>query len=620
MIPRFVPSLVLAISLPAFPGNPGRAAEERAIPLTNAESRDQAARWEPLDEGGLAVIVAGGSSGFPGVGIRPGSGEVWDLSEHGRVEAVVRNEGGVSVPVSLRVDNPGHWKDEPWNTESIRLAPGETGTVVVFFGFGNGFQEGFDLDPSRVRQLLFFTRGADEERRFAVESVVATGAAGETPASLREKSPPERSDGFLLGPDRPLTSARQLSASGGATVAPAPGKTGFRLRFTGSEPAVRFAPPAGLWDLSGANRVTVDLHNPDGDEATIELNLASPKGRTGTVSATIPAGETASATIPFAAPEPWEAGAALEAKTGTAGTPGPAPFASDQVSSVAIFPGAESTGQALEVRSVRATPAPAETPDWLGERPPVRGDWIPTLREEFDGDDLDDSLWNVHTKNHWDERSHFRRDKVILGDGVARLRFERDPGHHNDDPAEERTPYATGFLDTFGKWTQRYGYFEARVKLPRAPGLWPAFWMMPDRGPDAAERWKRERTTDGGMEFDIMEHLTGWGPYRYNIAFHWNGYGKGHRHIGTSGIYGEHDEEGFLTVGLLWLPGRAVYYCNGRPVGRWESERVCSVPSLLRFTHVSGGWDNSPLDDAELPDDFVIDWVRCWQRRDLMEE
>ena len=41
------------------------------------------------------------------------------------------------------------------------------------------------------------------------------------------------------------------------------------------------------------------------------------------------------------------------------------------------------------------------------------------------------------------------------------------------------------------------------------------------------------------------------------------------------------------------------------------------MPSDLMFTHVMGGWDNNGLDDAQLPADFVIDYVRCWQRKDL---
>jgi hypothetical protein len=35
------------------------------------------------------------------------------------------------------------------------------------------------------------------------------------------------------------------------------------------------------------------------------------------------------------------------------------------------------------------------------------------------------------------------------------------------------------------------------------------------------------------------------------------------------------------------------------------------------FTLPMGGWDNNDLDDARLPDDFTIDYVRVWQRKDL---
>jgi len=33
-----------------------------------------------------------------------------------------------------------------------------------------------------------------------------------------------------------------------------------------------------------------------------------------------------------------------------------------------------------------------------------------------------------------------------------------------------------------------------------------------------------------------------------------------------------------------------------------------------------GGWDNAGLDDARLSDEFVIDYVRCWQRKDLASD
>jgi len=164
---------------------------------------------------------------------------------------------------------------------------------------------------------------------------------------------------------------------------------------------------------------------------------------------------------------------------------------------------------------------------------------------------------------------------------------------------------------------QRYGYFEARVKLPTAPGLWPTFWLMPDRGAAAGPQWKRQDTADGGMEFDIMEHLTRWGPYRYNIAVHWDGYGKEHKSVGSATNYIQADKDGFITSGLLWTPGSAIFYCNGKEIGRWEDARVGNVASGILIEMTTGGWDNNAVDDAQLPADYILDYVRVWQRKDL---
>jgi beta-glucanase (GH16 family) len=114
-----------------------------------------------------------------------------------------------------------------------------------------------------------------------------------------------------------------------------------------------------------------------------------------------------------------------------------------------------------------------------------------------------------------------------------------------------------------------------------------------------------------------MEHLTRWGVNRYNIAMHWDGYGKNHKSVGTDTVYCQPDQDGFITAGLLWLPGKVVYYCNGKEVARWENPRIGSVPAEMMFTLPAGGWDNDWLDDAKLPDDLVIDYVRVWQRADL---
>jgi beta-glucanase (GH16 family) len=248
----------------------------------------------------------------------------------------------------------------------------------------------------------------------------------------------------------------------------------------------------------------------------------------------------------------------------------------------------------------------------------VPGDWKLVWHDEFNGKELSDE-WEIYTANYWDKRTHFTKDNAFLRGGNAVLKYEKKTGHQNDDPSAKTTDYACGFLSTYGRKTWTYGYFEARMKLPTAPGLWPAFWTMPDRGADKGPQWVRADTWKGGMEFDVMEHLTAWGPHRFNIACHWDGYGKDHKSVGTSGAYLPADKDGYIVVGFLWLPGQYVVYGNGVEIGRLESSRICNVPSYVILYMVSGGWANVALEDEKLPDEFQIDWIRVWQRKDMVK-
>ncbi len=92
--------------------------------------------------------------------------------------------------------------------------------------------------------------------------------------------------------------------------------------------------------------------------------------------------------------------------------------------------------QKLAVESITASvPPPPALPDWLGKRPPVEGDWTKTFDEDFNGNKVDETKWNVYTENFWDKRSHFSKDNVIVADGVAKLHYEKKTGFHKDDPS-----------------------------------------------------------------------------------------------------------------------------------------------------------------------------------------
>ncbi len=560
---------------------------------------------------GVGVTIQPGADPYPGVALKP-EGEFFDFTASGYIEAAVTNIDGPLLVLNLRADNRTGLGSF-WISESVKIPPGETRPIRLYLSKPvNGFR------ADRINQILFFTGKADgAARSFRVDSIMAGGAPGDAannPADVRVV--PE--DGVVYAEGKTVDPS-QLAGKGNGGMSFQDGTLRAAIPAGAAKDAVSlFRPPAGAWNLRDYLEVRVVVENGGHDAVTPSVRLDSPFGPSDTVAAAAPLepGAKAEIVVPFTAQVPWKGGTDA-VKSGSVEGSGSA-FASGAVQAVAISALPADKDRTLKVVSIRADvpPAPA-VPGWVGTRPPVEGDWVKTFDDEFDGTAVDASKWTVTGDNWYDKISHYSKDNVIVGGGLLRIRYEKKTGYHNDDPAKFQTDFATGYLDTFDKWVQLYGYFECRLKLTQAPGLWPAFWMMPNR-PGTDRKGVRGSTSDGGMEFDIMEYLGIWGPFRYNIAMHWDGYGKDHRATGSK-IYFQPDKDGFVTAGLLWTPGSAVYYANGREVLRCESPRIASVPEMMMFTLPSGGWDGNRLDlqNPRLPDDLVVDYVRCWQRRDL---
>ncbi|AIE86502.1 glycoside hydrolase family 16 protein [Fimbriimonas ginsengisoli] len=544
----------------------------------------------------VEVTVAPGKNDYPGVGFAPPNG-AWDLSRFGHVEARLVNTGAKPIILALRVDNAGNWQDNPWNTESITLEPGQASTVRTIFGYQYGQKKGYKLDPSKVSNVLIFTTKSDAARSFRIESIVAAGPAHETPPVALDDLRTKPTAGVIFD----LKTSPNVAFESGD-------KNGLTFPAGKPDAIARIKPRAGRWDLRDYTEVHVTLRNSGSVPVVPRVRLESNggAGEWRTVAKSMDPGAEAEIVALFGHPIDVTGGAPSDLIT------------SDAVSAVAFSIVPSGQDAHIQVTRIVAVAKPAAIPAWLGKRPPVPGEWVKTLNQEFEGNKLDTSVWKVTGENYYDKQTHWSKDDVIVKDGMLRVRYEKQTGFHNDDPKRNSTPYAAGYLDTYGLWAQRYGYFEARMKLPKAPGLWPAFWMMPDRGSKAGpEQWKRSDTGNGAMEFDIMEHLTRWGAHRYNIAMHYDGYEAAHKAIGSDKVYVEADKDGFIICGLLWTPGEAVYYCNGRELLRWKNPRISNVPSYLMFTLPSGGWDNDAVDDDRLPADLIVDYVRVWQRKDL---
>lgn len=622
--------------------DPAAAGSEKQVTPQGPEKQIAIARTTDPAVPGIAVTIAPGASEYPGVSVKPDGAAKWDLSAHGHVEARITNTGNKPLGISLRVDNAGDWRDSPWNCESpITIKPGETGTASVIFGHGFGRMPSFPLKPEAVTNILLFTSKATEEKSFRIESITAAGPAGEKPPLNPKTVRVKPKDGIILGPGAssdvtvevgrnsvPWRTARagdplpdvslQIDAKGSAKGSIESSAVKAVFPAGEGEQSVSLMPATGSWDLRRGTEMRVKVKNDGKTPVTPNIQLFSGGGPASPATAAEPLapGALLEMVVPFAAAAPTVGyypsklySSAVEKGTGTT-------FTSDVAGPIKISAAHEGDASLL-IESITCEAPAAKIPEWLGKRPPVEGDWVKTFDDGFDGNAIDLTKWNIHGPNFWDKRTHWTKDNLIVKDGMAIQRFGKKTGFHNDDPAQKETEYACGFLDTYGKWVQRYGYFEARVKLPDASGLWPTFWLMPDRGVEAGPQWKRQATEDGAMELDIMEHLTRWGPHRYNIANHWDGYGKNHMANGSTCNYVQPDKDGFITCGLLWTPGSLVYYCNGQEMFRWENGRVGSVPCEIILETTTGGWENNSVDDKQLPVDYLVDYVRVWQRKDL---
>src|SRR5919206_3248199 len=183
-----------------------------------------------------------------------------------------------------------------------------------------------------------------------------------------------------------------------------------------------------------------------------------------------------------------------------------------------------------------------------------------TLRwaDEFDGaagSAPDQSKWNYDVGgNGWGnnelETYTRRTDNAFLdGNGHLIIKVIKETFTGTDGI---RRDYTSARLLTKGKFTQRYGRFEARLRLPFGQGIWPAFWMLGDN--IDAVGWP----TCG--EIDIMESI-GREPSINHGSLHGPGYSGGSP---LTGIYtlpaGQKFTDDFHSFAVEWEPSAIRFY------------------------------------------------------------
>ncbi|MFZ4600216.1 MAG: hypothetical protein ACOYNN_16375, partial [Terrimicrobiaceae bacterium] len=440
------------------------AAPDAASQVSINGGPEGGASFEVTRSGIDVTVQPNGKSSYPGVVIKPP--KPWDATGYGHVETKVTNNGTKPFRVSLRIDNEGPWQENRYSADIITIKPGDSKVVSTIFGYQFG-KAAYPLQPGAISSAQIFIGKSDVEQKMRIESLISAGPAGEKPFVDPNTAAIKPKEGVILGGSGTIDAAKQIVARGAKGTVGQDGKS-LQIEFPAEakNASVLFKPAAGMWSLNQHLQVRVRVKNTGTSDITPSVRLESRGGGVSDVIAApspIKPGAEGEIVVPFTAAVPWQmpvdpAQEILEGKKHwTENVPGTGTtYKSSFTTGIALLPG--SGAESYAVTSIIADmPPQPDLPPWLGKKPPVEGDWVQTLDENFDGDTINLKLWNIYTEKEWHlgAQTHYSKDNVIVKDGKLALRLEKKRGHHNDNPDFVANDYATGYADTFGKWTQR---------------------------------------------------------------------------------------------------------------------------------------------------------------------
>jgi beta-glucanase (GH16 family) len=183
------------------------------------------------------------------------------------------------------------------------------------------------------------------------------------------------------------------------------------------------------------------------------------------------------------------------------------------------------------------------------------------------------------------------------------------PGSNTWISQREFAAYTSASLITRNKASWRYGRIEVRAKLPRGCGVWPAIWTLGVNR--STHRWP------ACGEIDIMEFV-GKEPQHVHGNAHFSIAGE---HRSKAGKL-ETDPPPFTdfhVYAIDWNKDQIEFYFDGTKYHTFAidaagsgTENPFRKPHYLLVNLAIGGSWGGEIDDAVLPQKYLIDYVRIY--------
>ncbi|HLK35049.1 MAG TPA: glycoside hydrolase family 16 protein [Terriglobales bacterium] len=241
-----------------------------------------------------------------------------------------------------------------------------------------------------------------------------------------------------------------------------------------------------------------------------------------------------------------------------------------------------------------------------------------TWSDEFnepDGSAPDPGKWAVETGgNGWgnNELEYYTdRPRNVRVEGENLVITARREDYTGKDGVTRH--FTSARIKTQGKFSQAYGRFEARIRIPHGQGMWPAFWML---GADIDQvGWP-----DCG-EIDIMENI-GREPFTVHGTIHGPGY-SGSEGIGSPfRLRKQRFTDKYHVFAVEWEPNLIRFYVDQHlyatrtpaelPAGKtWVYNHPFFI--ILNLA-VGGNWPGNPDPSTVFPQKMLVDYVRVYRR------
>ena len=267
----------------------------------------------------------------------------------------------------------------------------------------------------------------------------------------------------------------------------------------------------------------------------------------------------------------------------------------------------------------------------------------PVWRDEFDGNSLDGTKWTALNGGWKDENQQVRNcytrsdENINVSGGSLNLIGLYKPGATCTGGNTKTGNFTSGFVQTKNKAYFKYGYIEARIKMPKNKSTWPGFWMSPNNSPYSAG-WP-----DWG-EIDIVETKGSNHQFAASDA-HWRDKntptGQTGSHRNRQGVippskFGTNDTTEWHTYGVKWTEGKLEYFIDGEwhhtitefknsnstgsPNGPFDQDFFLRLNLAIGGNYIDAPWDD-PINSVGatngegFPATMSIDYVRVYEMR-----